>query len=301
MTQIATAARTSYGVLVERVCPLCGTAQSRPMLPGQYYAHAPSDLMAVVECASCRFLYTNPIPSDDWNEHYRNCDRQWGGDGGWMSLGWQEAHERERFDDGLPIVEALARGTALVDVGCGPGLFVDLACAAGFNAIGVDTYPSAAGVANARVRHMPASALPPAAFDVLTLWCVVAHEPDFMSLLRDCSAALKPGGAIFIETPNMTLWRRLRPLRSLAEGRGMRPRCHDSLGAYGHVNHFTAGSLAAALRDVGFETLRFHSIRNHKRARGLLDAVKQTVFSLSGGRINLCFPLVATARKPEDR
>jgi 2-polyprenyl-3-methyl-5-hydroxy-6-metoxy-1,4-benzoquinol methylase len=288
---------SSYGALVDRACPMCAGLWSRPILRDQYYAHAPDDVMAVVECSDCRFLFTTPIPSSEWDERYRDCDRSWGGDGGWMTLGWQETHERERFDDGLPIIAALARGKALVDVGCGPGLFVDLACAAGFNAIGVDTYPSTAAAANRRIRHMPVSALPSNSFDIVTLWCVVAHEPDFLGLLRDCYTVLRPGGAVFIETPNMTLWRWLRSLRALTEYVGLRPVCHDALGAYGHINHFTDRSLKTALATVGFTDVEFHLIRNHQRARGIVDRTKRALFQLSAGAINLSFPLVASASK----
>ena len=50
-----------------------------------------------------------------------------------------------------------------------------------FDAIGVDTYPSTAAAANRRIRHIPASALPSNAFDIVTLWCVGLNRSDCMT------------------------------------------------------------------------------------------------------------------------
>jgi SAM-dependent methyltransferase len=126
---------------------------------------------------------------------------------------------------------------------------------------------------------------------------VVAHDPDFMRLLRDCHRALKPGGLILIETPNMTLWRRLRTLRAALERVHFRSLSPDAVGAYGHINHFTARSLSDALVHVGFGETTSHWIRNHKGARGRLDDMKRFVFDVTGSRINVSFPLVMSARK----
>jgi len=265
------------------------------MLENQCYSFAALDVMAVVECRVCRFLFTDPIPSAAWFERYRDLNRSWGGDGSWMTRHWQDEHERERFVDGLAVLRTHAAGGKLVDVGCGPGLFVEMARGAGFDAIGIDTYPQKG------VRHFECAAvsdLPEGSFDVLTLWCVVAHDADFLTLLRRCQRALKPGGLILIETPNMTLWRWARSVRIVLERAGLRPVSRDSLGVYGHINHFTGGSLRAALREAGFETPTFHMIRNHRGARNVIDRLKRALFRLSRTRVNVVFPLVAAARKP---
>ena len=288
-------ALTSFGPLVHRPCPACGGTGSRAMLENQCYSFAPLDVMAVVECRACRFLFTDPIPSAAWFERYRDLNRSWGGDGSWMTRHWQDEHEHERFVDGLAVLRTHSAGGKLVDVGCGPGLFVEMARGAGFDAIGIDTYPQQG------LQHFKCAAvsdLPPDSFDVLTLWCVVAHDADFLTLLRNCRRALKPGGLILIETPNMTLWRWARGARVVLERAGLRQVSRDSLGVYGHINHFTAGSLRAALREAEFEAPAFHMIRNHRGARNVIDRLKRALFRLSRSRVNVVFPLVAAARKP---
>jgi 2-polyprenyl-3-methyl-5-hydroxy-6-metoxy-1,4-benzoquinol methylase len=301
--QLETAAVTlpaaSYGALIDRTCPLCGAASARTILPRQYYALASLDVMAVVECRACRFLFTNPVPTPAWFERYldRRSNPWWGDDAGWMTRHWQEENQREKFEDGLRLIRQLQDGGALVDVGCGPGLFVRMARDAGFDAIGVDVFGKVIDPADGTLSCIPVAALPPASVDVLTLWCVVAHEQQFLRLLRDCHTALRPGGLIFIETPNMTLWRWLRPLRGTLEHVMSGARTHDVLGAYAHINHFTVATLRKALDLSRFRDVRFHLIRNYPGARSWLDGGKRLLFALSGARVNLCFPLVATAYK----
>lgn len=204
-----------------------------------------------------------------------------------MTRHWQEDNEGEKFDDGLQIVRRLARGTALVDVGCGPGLFGKLARAAGFDAIGIDIQPEIVAGNDGSLKCLPVRALPRESFDVVTLWCVVAHEPDFMSLLRDCYRVLRPGGLIFVETPNMTLWRGLRRLRAALERLGVRLAYHDALGVYTHINHFTVRSLRKALHNAGFTATDFYLVSNCLAAQGIVDRGKRAVFRLSASRLSL--------------
>src|SRR5438132_637249 len=83
----------------------------------------------------------------------------------------------------------------------------------------------------APIVHGPLGHQPPDSYDIVTLWCVVAHEPDFMALLADCHRLLRRGGIILIETPNMTLWRTLHRCRRLLERLSLRPKEHDAVAA----------------------------------------------------------------------
>ena len=296
----ASIAPASFGALVDRACPVCGGARGRALLAGQYYALASLDLMDVVECHACRFVFTDPIPTSGWFDSYldRRTNPWWGDDGGWMTLHWQQEHEREKFEDGLDLVRRHARPGKLLDVGCGPGLFVTMAREAGMEAMGVDVFAGVVPDGDEHLKCLSVAALPAASVDVLTLWCVVAHEPDVLGLLRECRRVLRPGGLLLVETPNMTLWRWLQPLRRLRAAVSPRHRSHDELGAYAHINHFTAGTLASVLTASGFRDVRFHLIRNYEGARGWLDRGKRLLFRATGSRVNVCYPLVATATAP---
>ena len=285
----------SFGPLMSRGCPFCGDSRSEALLANQYFAQAPRDVMAVVECGRCGLIYTNPIPTASWNEKFLDSNPWWERRG-WMDAQWQERHELPKFSDGLAILQKLTPSGRLIDIGTGPGFFVRLARAAGYDACGFDVLAQDSGSNDTPILTGSIADLPSASFDALTLWCVVAHEPDFMDLLRNCHRILRTGGVALIETPNMTLWRRLVRPRRILERLSLRTASHDVLGAHGHVNHFTGGTLEAALSQCGFGGIEPHCIRGYGE-QSAVNVMKRALFMLSAGRVNLCHPLVVTARK----
>lgn len=292
----------SFGPLEHRYCPMCGERENQPILENQYYALAELDVMSIVECESCSLMFTNPIPSLIWNQTFLNpqVNTFWT-EPVWMTLEWQRQWAREKFTDGLRILRRLTPAGTLLDVGTGPGLFVRMAQEAGYRATGLDILPE--GVERARGHNIPviystvSDVSHSQKFSIVTLWCVIAHDPKCVDLLKDCYQLLEPGGTILIETPNMTLWRTLRRSRSLLEKFHLVESSHDELGAYGHINHFTVATLSRLLEATGFKEIRFHRIRNYSTEQGVMDFGKHLLFSLSGSVINFCFPMVATARK----
>lgn len=96
---------------------------------------------------------------------------------------------------------------ALLDVGCGNGIFLDFARQAGWQASGVDFDSSAVSFCIQKgldVQQGSIKALVHQAerFDWITLSHVVEHVHDPIALLVDCFCLLKPGGSLWIETPN---------------------------------------------------------------------------------------------------
>lgn len=120
-------------------------------------------------------------------------------------------------------------GERLLDVGCGNGEFLALARLSGWDVVGVDFDPNAVTVARSRgldVRQGSVDVLDPEkeTFDGITLSHVIEHVHDPLAVLRRCHALLKPGGWIWLETPNIESpghqryrsdWRGLEPPRHL--------------------------------------------------------------------------------------
>ena len=99
-------------------------------------------------------------------------------------------------------------GGRLLDVGCGNGNFLRLAQAIGWQAEGVEPDPSAVAAARASgldVRQGGIELLEgiSAAYDQLTLSHVIEHVHDPLALLNACCRLLKPGGMLYLETPNI--------------------------------------------------------------------------------------------------
>jgi 2-polyprenyl-3-methyl-5-hydroxy-6-metoxy-1,4-benzoquinol methylase len=106
----------------------------------------------------------------------------------------------------LPRPSALK--SALLDVGCGDGNFLQLAAASGWQTLGVDF--DGAAVARARERGLvvleggvEALTSRHDEFDVITMSHVIEHAHDPLYMLEACYRLLKPGGCLWIETPNI--------------------------------------------------------------------------------------------------
>jgi SAM-dependent methyltransferase len=98
----------------------------------------------------------------------------------------------------------------VLDVGCGPGFFVEAAREAGWDAWGID--PSAYAVSLARralgervsVGVVEASGHPPGSFDLVTAFDAFEHVYEPRRFLDAAHALLRPGGVLAITTPDVT-------------------------------------------------------------------------------------------------
>lgn len=99
-------------------------------------------------------------------------------------------------------------GQRLLDVGCGNGDYLRNAVDAGWQAIGIDADEKAVDVARqrgleARLGGIELFADQAGCFDAITLSHVLEHLHEPMMFLRDVHRLLKPGGVIFLDTPNI--------------------------------------------------------------------------------------------------
>lgn len=145
-------------------------------------------------------------------------------------------------------------GGRLLDVGFGNGGFLKLAVEMGWQAEGIDFDPKAVEVAKARGLNVRcASAADLSAqheqFDIITLSHVIEHVHDPITLLNDLYRLLKPGGVLWLETPNI---KSLGAERFGENWRGLEiPR---------HLVLLNSKSLKNSLENVGFKNIqqKFH-------------------------------------------
>ncbi len=96
-------------------------------------------------------------------------------------------------------------GGRLLDVGCGHGLLVDEARAAGWDAEGIELSARAAAYARDRLGLRVAEetlADVSGVFDAIVLADVLEHVDDPLAELDRCVALLAPGGALCVVTPD---------------------------------------------------------------------------------------------------
>jgi 2-polyprenyl-3-methyl-5-hydroxy-6-metoxy-1,4-benzoquinol methylase len=182
-----------------RGCRLCGAADLRRLFAARGHW--------IARCGGCGFVQLERRPTADelsavYTETYFKKAR--------YHLDEAARREQERRID-LIKSQRVRPGARVLDVGCAAGDFV-IAAERTYAVWGIDPSPHA--IATAKNRH-PAAAerlhvggagdapVPDNSFDAVTLWDVVEHLDDPVTVLRAASAKLKPGGLLFLSTPNV--------------------------------------------------------------------------------------------------
>jgi 2-polyprenyl-3-methyl-5-hydroxy-6-metoxy-1,4-benzoquinol methylase len=88
-------------------------------------------------------------------------------------------------------------------------------------------------------------------FDVVTMWCVLAHVRDGERMMREVHQMLAPGGVLFLQTPHNTVADRLSHRVRVATG-GRVARISDRRLAGHHRILHTRQSITTLLERVGF-------------------------------------------------
>ena len=134
-----------------------------------------------------------------------------------------------------------------LDVGCGDGSFCAAAHACGWEIHGSDPDPLAAEAARQKgmtvfVGRLPNPALRELSYDFVTMSHAIEHTHDPVGTLKEIWKILKPGGEVWIATPNID---------SIASRRFGRD--WHSLDPPRHLVLFNRASLTTALNLAGFE------------------------------------------------
>lgn len=236
------------GLETLKACPACGDpryADELDQLTDLAFETSPGT-WALKRCLGCRVLYLNPRPDEKslilaYHNYYTHAPKR-ARSRGWIrhplrslvaygALGLllqKTATQYRRKYRGLAWTGGAQR--RVLDVGSGSGGFLVLAQALGWQTYGVEFDPEAAN----RARQARCEILGRQVddldvgyeqyFDAVTLSHVIEHVRDPTATLRHCRRVLKPGGRVWIETPNIDsvgyeiygpCWRGLEPPRHL--------------------------------------------------------------------------------------
>ncbi|MEK7283235.1 MAG: class I SAM-dependent methyltransferase [Acidobacteriota bacterium] len=232
--------------LSARACPACGARGAIPFCPGQARGRGQS---LAVRCPQCSLVYIDPVPPEATaHESY----------GSGYYEPWQGREERARlrlWSRRLQMVEARARRGALLDVGCGDGLFPRVAKDAGWRVDGIEFSPEGARRSSHRlgrpvaVGDLTRERVLRGPFDVITLWHVLEHLVEPAAMLDAARARLRPGGLLVVAVPNFDNLP-MRAAYRLARGRPLP--LYETGAREPHISHFSPRTLAAFLRRRGF-------------------------------------------------
>lgn len=167
---------------------------------------------------------------------------------------------RADIDAGMRHLPRPAPGDRLLDLGCGNGEFLSRARSAGWDVVGVDFDEQAVSVAKSQgldVRLGGVEVLDPMEerFRVITASHVIEHVHDPRGVTRACHALLRPGGLLWIETPNIA-----------SRGHEIYGSNWRGLEAPRHLVIFNHGALRRMLSNAGFVTIEDQPYRPLCRA-----------------------------------
>lgn len=191
-----------------KVCDVCGASRTVPFLHRLDRFSGKS--FEYVSCAECRLISLDPQPTPSELVEYYPAEYeayQTVESGRSTFANWRR---RRGLDVQVNFVERFApqRGR-LLDIGCGPGNFLDRARARGWSVAGVEWVEQAACVARdhygltVTVSSGEETHLPGGENDVVTLWDVLEHVPHPKKMLLECRRLLTPSGMLVFSVPNL--------------------------------------------------------------------------------------------------
>jgi 2-polyprenyl-3-methyl-5-hydroxy-6-metoxy-1,4-benzoquinol methylase len=157
--------------------------------------------------------------------------------------------QRQRLDVEFRFLPRPRPGQTLLDIGCGNGDFLSSAREAGWNVAGVDPDPRAIAVARQRGLAASVGAVESFAgksdcYDAITLSHVLEHVHAPRSVMQAVHRLLKPGGSIYIDTPNIA-----------SNGARLWGKNWRGLETPRHLVLFSPDGLVELLRTSGFENI----------------------------------------------
>ncbi len=184
-------------------CVACGTALIQPLRKGAFSYYV---------CGSCGTASMRPLPGDqEIVDHYRrkfesgNYEllRRFASEYQVVYRGFLESVRRAFAEDGRPL-----RGLSVLDVGCFTGEFLVLAADAGCDVRGFELQDEAVAIAQQRLGERVAKTdvhdrgIDGQHYDAICLFGLIEHVRDPVGLLVRCRSLLRPGGRLFLQTPN---------------------------------------------------------------------------------------------------
>jgi 2-polyprenyl-3-methyl-5-hydroxy-6-metoxy-1,4-benzoquinol methylase len=240
----------NVGRAVRVTCPLCRSSVARELVDKEFPSRR--RLSRCDGCGVVRMVAARRFEHDYWGDdsvglHIYGHDAV-------------RADMRRRYQRYLPLIARLSGGPgALLDVGCGIGNFLLAARDEGWRVAGVEASAKAATVARSRgfdveTTRLEESRPPAGVFDAVTLWDVLPHFEEPVEAMRMVQQRLRPGGVLFVETPDEGFWLRAAVRHAFVLSRG-RIELLDYFYRPEHRFYFTATTLTRLLEKAGFRTV----------------------------------------------
>lgn len=212
----------------------------------------------VIDCSTCGFRHIDPLPTPEellkvYRDEYYVNEKPLYLERYREDLRWWQFHYNNRlrsFEEQLP-----QDRRRILDVGCGPGFFLQTAQQRGWQVLGIEPSEAAAkhaatlGVEVVVATLDEESAQGLGTFDVVHFYNVLEHLPDPAGLLDLAYRLLNPDGLLSVTVPND-----YNPFQSvIRQAHGAAPWW---LAVPHHVNYFNHQTLRALVCRCGFRHLQ---------------------------------------------
>ena len=207
----------------------------------------------IIDCIQCEFRHVVPIPSEEelatiYKDDYYTTekplyiersveDKEW-----WKNV----------YDERLDLFEKWLGNTRrdLLEIGSGPGFFLQRALERGWKGVGIEPSTKAAEFARTLGVHVKSDFLDVelaadlGQFDVVYLNEVLEHAPDPFGLLKTAVKSITPGGLLCVVVPNdyNPIQKALRDVCGFPSWWVAPPH---------HINYFDVSSIKCLMRKVG--------------------------------------------------
>ena len=246
-------------VAAHDACPLCGGTS---LVPEKKFAS-----QHLARCRSCGFHFSRRIPTEtELSGYYGN-----------YPIKPPTGITLQRYHELLDRFEPYRRLGTLLDVGCGGGDFLSVAKGRGWTVHGTeygDAFVAAAASKGVSMRQgaLDAANYSGIRFDVIVSFEVIEHLGLPMDMLRNAEAILRPGGLMYVTTPNYNA------LNRWLSGHGW-----DIVNYPEHLSYFTKGTIHRALSSIGLKRSSLHTtgfsvtrLRTSHRPDGRINTLPPT-------------------------
>ncbi len=196
---------------MRQACISCGQEDIREFLPpsiGDYeYGTDTAGHYGFLKCGNCGMLSLHPLPGQELLFSYYPPD--------YATIGQQKKASRILVELYYKLVAAQYRSLVggharILDIGCSSGHAMEFLMKQepGWDITGVEMSAEAVAVGRANGLKIVHGAfedihLPESEYDLVIMQHLIEHVLDPVALVRKAHSVLKPGGVLYIETPNV--------------------------------------------------------------------------------------------------
>ena len=231
------------GLTQPRSCPACEGRENIEIFVKDGFPH--------VRCQHCEMVYVTPMPSEEALLKFYEEESSWTE----VLFSTEQVDlDKKKFAYGLQLIQHYKGRGDLLDIGCGPGFFLEAARDCGWQVAGMEMNERCVVLLQeldipVHTEPLEESTLPANSFECVSMWEVLEHLQEPRVALERIHQLLRPGGVLLICVPNFgSLINRI-----LHEEAG-------TFSGYTHINFFTIDTLTRMQQDCGFEVVEKESV-----------------------------------------